>query len=95
MCNRAVVFNTTDWSWHGHPEPLRCPPGWTRRSIALYYYSNGRPDAECSASHGVLWKERPTSLTPRLPLRSRALLRMAEVLEKPVKWMRRKASARP
>ena len=34
----AVVFETTDTSWHGHPHPLACPEGKTRRSLALYYY---------------------------------------------------------
>jgi len=36
---RAVIFNTTLDSFHGHPEPLNCPPNRTRRSIATYYYS--------------------------------------------------------
>ena len=36
---RAVLFLTTPQSWHGHPHPLRCPPGVTRRSLALYYYA--------------------------------------------------------
>ena len=25
--NRTVVFSTTDFSFHGHPTPLACPPG--------------------------------------------------------------------
>ena len=57
--NRCVVFNTTDWSYHGHPEKLACPPGRTRKSLALYYYSNGRPEEERSAPHGTMWQERP------------------------------------
>jgi Rps23 Pro-64 3,4-dihydroxylase Tpa1-like proline 4-hydroxylase len=36
--NRAVIFTTDKQSFHGHPEPLNCPPDMTRRSIALYYY---------------------------------------------------------
>jgi Rps23 Pro-64 3,4-dihydroxylase Tpa1-like proline 4-hydroxylase len=40
--NRCVVFSTTDFSYHGHPDPLTCPPGRTRKSIAMYYYTNGR-----------------------------------------------------
>jgi hypothetical protein len=36
---RAVLFRTTADSWHGHPEPLRCPAGRARRSLALYYYA--------------------------------------------------------
>lgn len=35
---RAVLFETTGTSWHGHPEPLKCPQGRARRSLALYYY---------------------------------------------------------
>jgi hypothetical protein len=57
--NRCVVFNTLDWAYHGHPEPLTCPPGWTRKSLALYYYTNGRPPEEKSAEHGTLYKSRP------------------------------------
>lgn len=35
---RAVIFNTALDSYHGHPDPLNCPPERTRRSIATYYY---------------------------------------------------------
>jgi hypothetical protein len=37
--NRVVIFNTDIDSFHGHPDPLRCPPGVSRRSLALYYFS--------------------------------------------------------
>jgi hypothetical protein len=46
LFNRMVIFNTTDYSYHGHPEPLSCPESRSRRSLALYYYSNGRPAGE-------------------------------------------------
>ena len=36
---RAVVFNTSLDSYHGHPDPLVCPEGRTRRSMATYYYT--------------------------------------------------------
>src|ERR1044072_2928444 len=42
--NRCVIFNTTDTAFHGHPEPLNCPPRTTRKSLPLYYYSTGRPE---------------------------------------------------
>lgn len=35
---RAVIFNTALDSFHGHPDPLNCPPERSRRSIATYYY---------------------------------------------------------
>ncbi|HEX7174426.1 MAG TPA: 2OG-Fe(II) oxygenase [Pyrinomonadaceae bacterium] len=57
--NRCVVFTTTDFSFHGHPEPLFCPPGVTRKSVALYYYSNGRPAEEATVAHGTLVRARP------------------------------------
>jgi len=37
--NRAVIFNTDPDSFHGHPDPLTCPDGRTRKSIALYYFT--------------------------------------------------------
>lgn len=42
--NRCAIFSTTSYSYHGHPKPLTCPPDRTRKSIATYYYTNGRPE---------------------------------------------------
>ena len=39
VANRAVIFTTNATSFHGHPEPMQCPEGTARRSLALYYYS--------------------------------------------------------
>jgi hypothetical protein len=55
--NRTVIFSTTDTSFHGHPHPLQSPPGVTRRSVSLYYYTAGRPDEERSAAHDTIFKE--------------------------------------
>lgn len=41
--NKMVIFSTNDFSNHGHPEPVTCPPEISRKSIALYYFSDGRP----------------------------------------------------
>jgi len=57
--NRCVIFSTTDFSYHGHPEPLTCPEGRSRQSLALYYYTNGRPAEEVSDSHSTIFRERP------------------------------------
>lgn len=37
--NTAVIFNTDEDSFHGHPDPLNTPQGITRKSIALYYFT--------------------------------------------------------
>lgn len=44
--NRMAMFSTTGDSWHGHPDPLTCPDGRSRRSLALYYYTEERPEEE-------------------------------------------------
>lgn len=35
--NRAVIFDTTQNSWHGFPKSVICPEGIFRKSIAMYY----------------------------------------------------------
>jgi len=57
--NTCVIFSTTSHSYHGMPEPLRCPEGMTRKSLALYYYTNGRPEHERAPSHSTLWQTTP------------------------------------
>lgn len=35
--NRAIIFDTTQNSWHGLPDPLKCPVDEIRQSIAAYF----------------------------------------------------------
>jgi Rps23 Pro-64 3,4-dihydroxylase Tpa1-like proline 4-hydroxylase len=56
LFNRTVVFSTTDTSFHGHPHPLASPAGVTRKSVSLYYYTAGRPEAERSEPHNTIFK---------------------------------------
>lgn len=35
--NRAILFDTTQNSWHGLPNPLTCPPDQFRKSLAAYF----------------------------------------------------------
>jgi Rps23 Pro-64 3,4-dihydroxylase Tpa1-like proline 4-hydroxylase len=59
--NRCAIFSTTSVSFHGHPEPLTCPPDRNRKSIATYYYSNGRPEEDpgLTHKHEVAFQQRP------------------------------------
>ena len=38
--NRAVLFDTTQNSWHGLPNPLTCPNDKYRKSLAMYYLTD-------------------------------------------------------
>ena len=55
LFNRTVIFSTTDTSFHGHPHPLTSPPGITRKSVSLYYYTAGRPAEERSVAHDTIF----------------------------------------
>ena len=67
--NRMLVFTTTADSFHGHPDPLTCPPDVARRSMALYYFTEeekavrrstnyqARPD-ESAAKKAAVWADR-------------------------------------
>ena len=59
LFNRIVIFNTLTNAYHGHPEPLSCPENISRKSIALYYFSNGRPVNEVHQEHTTIYKRRP------------------------------------
>lgn len=61
IANRCVIFTTTATSYHGHPHPITCPPELFRKSIALYYYTNGRPTGEANPVFETLWKDLPTT----------------------------------
>lgn len=71
--NRMMIFGTTDFTYHGHPDPLRCPEGVTRKSLALYYFSNGRPSEEITGEHSTIFRDRQEGefrLTPGQRLRN-------------------------
>lgn len=63
--NRLVIFNTNDHSFHGHPDPHNFPVGNSRKSIAMYYYANGRPAHEIiSQKIGTTYKARHSGDLP-------------------------------
>ena len=61
--NRTVIFSTNDYSFHGNPEKVKCPNHLSRKSIAMYYYSNGRPvDEKKLGFHSTIYRKRPNSI---------------------------------
>jgi len=63
VANRAVLFETTENSWHGFtrvtlPEGRQ---GVSRRSLAVYFYTRERPALETSSPHATVY------VPPQLP----------------------------
>ena len=59
--NTMAIFSTTSKSFHGNPEVIRCEEGNSRKSIAMYYYTNGRPQHEVEEfleDHSTIFKAR-------------------------------------
>ena len=56
--NRAVIFNTTDISYHGHPSPLMCPEDKCRKSLAWYYLT--KPQENVSQRYRAKFVARPS-----------------------------------
>lgn len=72
--NRCVIFETTEWSWHGFSR-ITLPPqhaALTRKSIALYFYTRERPADELAGAHSTVYVDRP------LPERFRAGMTLGE-----------------
>jgi hypothetical protein len=61
--NRTVLFESGTNTYHGHPQPLACPKGRYRYSLASYYYCINRPKDENYAEYqtrvGWIHDEKP------------------------------------
>ena len=57
LFNKAVVFETTETSWHGFTQ-IRLPPEraeLSRKSFAIYLYTVDRPTEQTAASHATVY----------------------------------------
>lgn len=54
--NRCVIFNTDEDSYHGLPDPIQCPEEMTRKSIALYYFTE---EKKAPKKRGTNYQARP------------------------------------
>ena len=68
LFNRAVIFETTERSWHGFSN-IQLPAGkkdLSRKSFAIYLYTKERPPEETEASHATIYvpEGMPANLKP-------------------------------
>lgn len=86
LLNRAVLFETTEHSWHGFGR-IQSVPGQelSRRSVALYFYSATRPARETGPNHSTIYVDRP----PPEWLREGHVLTDADVQELQIAFTRR------
>ena len=57
LLNHVLIFTTDERSLHGFPDPLTCPDGQSRKSLALYYYTD--EGEEKSSAHSTDYFARP------------------------------------
>jgi hypothetical protein len=61
LFNRAVLFETNEYSWHGF-QRIVLPPGKThlsRKSFSIYLYTKDRPPEEVVAPHTTFYVPEP------------------------------------
>jgi hypothetical protein len=56
--NRAVLFATSQVSYHG-VQRITCPEGHQRKSFAAYYYTREAPPDWDGATHSTIFRARP------------------------------------
>jgi hypothetical protein len=72
LLNRCVIFETNEHSWHGF-ERIRLPQHrqqLSRKSFALYFYTDSRPAKETAEEHSTVYVERhlPQRFSPGMRL---------------------------
>ncbi len=84
VANRAVLFETTETSWHGFTT-IRLPEGKkgiSRKSLAVYFYTGERPARETAPSHGTVYVPRalPAHLREGYELRASDIQELRDLL---------------
>jgi hypothetical protein len=86
LMNRCVIFETSEHSWHGF-ERIDLPDDQkdrSRKSFAVYYYTDTRPKDETGAEHSTIYVERhlPGRFQPGLQLQPEDVLEIKRLLQR-------------
>lgn len=89
--NRAVIFETNEYSWHGFrrvrlPEEIR---DRSRKSLSIYLYTKTRPADEIAPSHGTFYVPRPLPFeaTPDKPLSPDEIIELNAAIRHRDNWI--------
>jgi hypothetical protein len=93
LMNRCVIFETTESSWHGFAR-INLPSdrqNLSRKSFALYYYTDTRPTDQTAEEHSTVYVERhmPSRFQPGLTLSEADLQELKILLARRDQHMRR------
>lgn len=83
--NRCLILRTDEKSFHGYPEPLRCPETVSRKSFSCYYYTDEKRFLRLTPTNyrplpgDPLWKKCLITLD-RFALRTYSLLKRHSIL---------------
>ncbi len=72
---RTIIMGHSSQAAHGHPQPVNAPDGRPRRSVAAYFYTNGREDGAEAPGLNTTYARRPgRSVSQRLELMAQQIL---------------------
>ncbi len=91
LFNRAVMFETNEYSWHGFPR-INLPPekrDLSRKSISIYLYTKTRPAKEIAPMHGTFYVQRPLPdrIQPGHALTSEDVNELRELIDRRDMWI--------
>lgn len=67
LWNTAVIFKTNGMTYHGFPEPIKCPEGVFRKALGIYYLSEPTEEARQNPRHHAIYFPAPgTAPNPKM-----------------------------
>lgn len=89
--NRAIMFETNEYSWHGFPK-IDLPEDrrtLSRKSISIYLYTKDRPAEEVAPAHATFYVQRPLPVrfAPGHTLDAEDVIESQTLLERRDRWI--------